>query len=240
MKDVERYIVAIAALGASIEAEAKALAADLGTTAYEERLKLASGLPAVVLATADGEAAQALLAKLRARGDRAQLCRASEVVPASAMVRLRQFQLEEDALDTGDARLVWAEISAFVRARHHRLVESTETVKHKKFAIGRAIATGGLVMRKSENREVVTRSEDFEQVLYIFRANGGTPWILREHGTNYGGLGASLTPTAIQNFALAVQQFRARASHARFDDSLLRRPAITEVDLYAHLLAVAP
>ncbi|MGE5184809.1 MAG: hypothetical protein ACM31C_22210 [Acidobacteriota bacterium] len=235
----ERHIVAIAQLATSIDAEAKALAADLGTTAYETRLKLAAGLPAIVLATTDDAAAQALARKLRSRGHRVEHCRSADVVRATAMVQLRRFELAADALVSGDARLPWTDISALVRARHQHRDETTTTVKQKKFDATRAVLTGGLVTRKTQSREVTTRTETTEQVLYVFRADGGTPWLLREHATHYGGLGAALAPTATQNFALAVAQLRARAPHAAFDDTLVRRPTIDDVDLYAHLVASA-
>ena len=61
------YIVALMELRTPIEAEAAALAAHLGTTAYEERLRLNAGLPAVVLRTVDKKAATDLLASIRAR-----------------------------------------------------------------------------------------------------------------------------------------------------------------------------
>lgn len=236
----ERHFVAVSALATSVDAEAKALAADLGTLAYEERLKLAAGLPAIVLASVDGEVASALAGKLRARGHRVQLCRASEVVAAEAMVSLRRFRLDADGIDAGDARLSWGDISVFVHARQRRIVDSIEQVKDKKVALGRALLTGGLMMRKTTTREVVRRSEDYEQVLYLFRADGGTPWLLRERGTNYAGLGASLAPTAAASFAAAVDILRANASQARYDATLLRRSAIEDVDLFAWLIAHAP
>ena len=43
------FVVAITQLALSIEDESKALAADLGNTAYETRLILNGGLPAIVL-----------------------------------------------------------------------------------------------------------------------------------------------------------------------------------------------
>lgn len=239
MKD-ERYIVAIASLATPLEAEAKALAADLGSsTPYETRLKLTAGLPAIVLTTTDAAAAKALVTKLRGRGHRALACAASSVVPAAQMVSLRRFTLDDDGLDNGEAQLPWSAISVLVQARHRRQTETVEQVKDKKFDLTRAIATGGLIMRKTEKREVVTRVEDSEQVLYLFRSDGESPWLLREHAANYAGLGAALQPIASRNFAIAVEKFRAHAAHARFDDSLLRRPAVTDVDLFAHLLSMA-
>ncbi len=237
MKDVERYFVAISALTTPVEAEAKALAADLGSLAYEERLKLSAGLPAIVLTTVDGEAAKELYFKIKARGHRVQLCGSSDVVPASDMISLKHFQLGADGIESGGEQLPWSDISAFVRARHQESKVSSATVKEKKFNLGRAVLTGGLVMRKTEKREVVTREDSTEHVLYIFRSSDATPWLLRELSTNYGGLGAAIVASSIQNFATAIAQFRARAPHARYDDSLVRRPTITDVDLYAHLVA---
>ncbi len=234
-----RYLVAILALATPVDVEAKALAADLGTTPYEERLRLTPGMPAVVLSTTDGDAARTLLAKLRARGHRAHACSAAAVVPAASMVSLRNFQLDADGLEAGGAQLPWSEVAALVRARTVRTSETTTTVKEKKFDLGRAVLTGGMMIRKVHTRDVVTRNEDFEQVLYVFRSDGDTPWLLREHATNYAALGAALAPSSSQNFATAIARFREHAPHARFDDSLLRRPTIADVDLYAYLIAVA-
>lgn len=239
MTPTERHVVAIAKLATSIDVEAKALAADLGTTAYEVRLKLAAALPAIVLVTTDGAAAQALAGQLRSRRHGVVQCRMSDVIRAPAMVQLRRFELADDALVSGDAELPWRDISALVRARHAHRDETTTKVKEKKFDVTRAVLSGGLVTRKTQSREVTTRSESIEQVLYLFRASGDTPWLLREHATNYGGLGAALAPTATQNFIVTVDKLRARAPHAAFDDTLVRRPSIDDVDLYAHLVATA-
>lgn len=238
MMDRDTHIVALTALASGIEDEAKALATELGITAYEARLKLGAGVPAIVLSTPDRTRADALGASLRTRGHVALVCRMSDVVPASAMTSLRRFQLEGDALVADEARLPWSDISALVRATHRRVTESTEKVKDKQLSIGRAIATGGLIMRKTVQRDVVTRSQDTESVLYIFRASGEPSWLLRERGTHFGGLGPRLTQLASQNFALTVAELRSRAGHARYDDRLLaRKPPADEIDLFAHLIA---
>ena len=234
----ERYHVAILAIATSVEQEAAALAADLGTIAYEERVKLAAGVPAIVLSTPELGRAEALAGTLRARRHAVHVCRASDVVASSAMTSMRRFGFDAEAIVAGDARLPWHDVSVLVRATQRRLVETTETVKEKKLSLGRALVTGGLVMRKSTERAVVTRSEDFEPVLYLFR-HGGAPWLLREHGTHYGALGAMLAPVSSRNFAIAVEQIRARAPHARFDDRLLARKSATDIDLLAHLIAIA-
>jgi hypothetical protein len=233
-----RIVVALTSLAGSIEAEAKALAADLGATPYETRMKLAPGLPAIVLSTTDPEAANRLAGQLRARKHRASVCRAADVVAASAMVSMRTFQLAGDGLDSGVEQLPWSEVSAIIHARTPQQTDHHETVKEKKFSVGRAVMSGGLVMSKTVTREVTTHGEASEHVLYLFRATGDTPWLMREHGTNYSGLGIALDPTSTRNFMQAIATFRKHAPNARFDDSLVRR-SVPDVDLYAHLIATA-
>ena len=65
------YVIAIAELNTTIESEATALALDLGITAYEARLVLAAGTPAIVCTTSEKSQALDLLARLRTRGHRA-------------------------------------------------------------------------------------------------------------------------------------------------------------------------
>ncbi len=234
MRDSERIIVAITRLATPLEVEAKALASDLGSTPYEVRLKLTAGLPAIVLSTVDDTAAANLLGKLRARGHQALLVHAGSIVAASEMIIMRSFELTPEALVQGDAELPWSEIRALVRARHLHQHDTTEKVKEKKFDLGRAVASGGLIMRKTTTRDVTTHHENTEQVLYIF--HGGTPWLLRQERANYSGLGPLLAATSILNFGIAVQEFRRRAPGAKFDDSLIRRP-IDDPDLFAELVS---
>src|SRR5262249_40496135 len=97
------YVVAICKLVSSIEDEAEALARNLGSTAYEERLNLVAGLPAIVLMTVDREKASALLGKLRARGQGAIAFDANNVTPIDRMVRPKMFTIGFDELSTRDA-----------------------------------------------------------------------------------------------------------------------------------------
>lgn len=235
---VERYIVAVSRLAISPEEEAKLLAVDLGLTPYETKQKLASQLPAIVLRSTDEPVAHALVTKLRGRGHRALLVRASAIAPASSMTRVRSFTLDADTLTTESDALPWEDVHAIVRARLRTQIDSHATVKEKKFDLGRAVMSGGMVMRKTTSREVHMHRETSEQALYLFRASGETPWILREQSTNYAGLGTKTAATANLNIELTCAALRARAYNARYDDSLLHRPGIDDPDLYAHLISL--
>ena len=92
------HVVAITFLASPLETEAAELAAHLGTTAYEERLKLAAGLPAIVLMSADASRARQLCADLQSRGHGAVTCSADDALPSGAMVSLRRFAFDDDAI----------------------------------------------------------------------------------------------------------------------------------------------
>ncbi len=255
------HVVALTELATPIEAEAAALAADLGTTAYEERLKLVAGLPAIVLTSADPAPARALFEKIRARRHGALLCDAADVVPSGAMVPLRSFTFEPDALvatEVPGARLPYDDILGIFRASHQTRTETRTESTTKQFSAGRALLTGGLVLTKTVSREEKSLTEEREQVCYLFRAGGDTPWLLRERGTQYAGLGAELGPSSAQNFVATIARLRKLAPGAVYDERLMnprnapRQPIRTGsgssetigvssasgVDLVAHLLAL--
>ena len=252
------YVVALAELATSLEAEAAALAADLGTTAYEERLHLLTGLPSVVLTTVDKGEALALLAKLRARKHGAMACDVSAVVGHEAMIPMRGFTLEPDAVVAGSERLPFGEITALLRAMHRSQTESRGETKGRQFSAGKALLTGGLAFTKTVTREEKSVVQASEQVLYVFRAGGETPWLLRERGTSYAGLGAGLVASSTQNFLTTIARLRERAPTALYDERLLNpRNAVMRltrsgsasastlstssaggVDLLAHLIAM--
>lgn len=252
------YIVAIAELATPLEAEAAALASDLGTTAYEERLNLLTGLPSVVLTIADRTEALALLAKIRARKHGAIACDAAAVVPHESMIPMRGFALESDAVVAGSEQLPYSEITALLRAMHRTSTETRGETKSRQFSAGKALLTGGLAFSKTVTREEKSVVQASEQVLYLFRAGGETPWLLRERGTSYAGLGPGLAASSAQNFLTTIARLRERASAAVYDERLLNpRNAMTRlarsgtasastlsstsaggVDVLAHLLAL--
>ena len=82
--------------------------------------------------------------------------------------------------------------------------------------------TGGLLASKSVTREETSSTHERDQMLYLFRRSGETPWLLRERGTHYGTLGAALAPASAQNFTTTIQWLRQRAPHAVYDERLVK------------------
>jgi hypothetical protein len=265
------HVVAIVELATPVEVEASALAADLESTLYEQRLNLVAGLPAVVLATPELGRAEALLRKIRKRGHGAVTFDTAAVVPSGAMVPLRHCHLEPGGLAAESPaglgvpnapaevveRLPFDDILALIRATHRRRVETKTEVKQRQFGLGRAVASGGLLLTKTVTREETRVSDERDQVLYLFRKSGELPWLLYERSAGYGWLGDKLSPSSLQNFVVSVALLRARAPGATYDERLIGyrktlvfaahggtatdgRATSTEptTDLLAHLLAL--
>src|SRR5215470_13484306 len=85
------FIVAIAELGSSKDANLGPLAAELGTTMYELRLLLNAGLPAVVVATVDAARARAAEMAVRRHGHAVVACDRASVVSSREMTALADF-----------------------------------------------------------------------------------------------------------------------------------------------------
>jgi len=254
------FVVAVTDLRGSVEDEAVPLAADLGTTAYDARLLLAVGTPAIVRTTPDKALALELLTRLRARGHGAVACDASAVVSSEDMVAMRRPRLEEDAVTLDDRpteRLPYTDVLALLPAVHQRRVDAATQTRETKLSMGRALVTGGLAFTKTVKTNTRSATDERDVVLYVFRRSGAPPWLLRERGTGWAGLGLPLAPSESENYRLAVAALRERASGATFDDRLMTRKASERaslsgaggnttvktssqagVDLLAHVLAL--
>jgi hypothetical protein len=220
------FVVAIAELQGAIDAEAAALATDLRCTAYDARLLLAPGMPAVVRTTPEKAAALDLLSRLRARGHGAIACAAEAVVPSSAMISMRRFVLGESAAvlgDRPDETLPYDDILALIHAVHRSRVDVETRSQETKLSVSRALMTSGLSMTKTVTKESRATTESKTGVVYVFRRSGGTPWLLQERGTSWAGHGRPLAPSEAENFGIAVSALRTRAPGAVFDDRLTSR-----------------
>ncbi len=254
------FVVAILELATPVEAEAECLAADLGATVYESRLLLATPPPTIVLTTPDRARAAALLGKLRARGHGVVACDGAAVAGPSAMTSVRRFRLGDDAIHADERTsdtLPFADVMALLPAQHRVQVEKNTQHTEKKFDMTRAIVSGGLMVRKKVTHTSHAVADERERVLYLFRASGASPWILREHEASYASL-ARVAPTARENFDTTVASLRERAPDAIYDARLLATRRVPEtmrvagdaraqtlttssasgVDLLAHLLAL--
>lgn len=222
------FVVAIAELGRPVEEDLAALASDMGATAYDARLLLAAGTPAIVKTTPDRALALELLGRLRARGHGAVACDSGAVVSSGDMVSMRKLRLAPDAVTLDDRpaeRLPYDDVLALLPAVHQRRVDTATQTRETKLSMGRALMTGGMAFTKTVKTSTRSSAEERDVVLYVFRRSGAPPWLLREHGTSWAGLGLPLAHSESENFRIAVAALRERAPGATYDDRLMTRKA---------------
>jgi hypothetical protein len=242
------HVVAVTELEGSPELAASRLAVALGTTPYELRLALSAGLPAIVLMTQDAARARAVGQEIRTQGHRVVTCARADVVSSASMTALKDFRFDgQELLATGVATdgLPFSDILGLLRASHRTTIVTKSELKERKLRPGMAIATGGMVLTKTTTREVTSRTDEREQVLYLFRRSGAAPWILRERSGRYAGLGKEVGRTTLENFATTIRRLRELSPGAFYDERLVQARAVRGIadgvdttDLLAHVLAM--
>ena len=256
------YVIAVCRWGKPVEQELGELAALLGGTAYDLRLRLMGPLPVLVDQRPDRQAAEALLDALRSRGHGAVLCDTDEVYSAEQMIAPRKFNFEAEALvveSKQPVRVPYDQIMVLVLGTRATAQQTTTTKTKRRISMGRAGLSGGLMARRKITKHFTTYDEEREQVLYIFARGGIKPIIMTEFGLHYSSLGEFMCPSTSENFMAVVKILEERAHNAVFDESLAgvtRKPSLigvgggagqrvttssnaSELDLVAHLLVQA-
>jgi hypothetical protein len=221
---------------------APAVARALGVTAFEANQVLRGTPPWVLLKTPDAAKAARLATELASAGVIA--VELATVPTTETMHEVRGFAFEPDALvslnqNGTSERLPWAEVSALVRGFRRVATTDVEVHRERKFDLGRAVLTQGLVLSKTEKKVTETHGEAREPIVYLLR-RGGAPWFTTESRCRYDGLGPLLKPARVENFNTVVKQLQARLPQVPFDDRLLkaRSHSPEEVDLLVHLIGL--
>lgn len=228
MKDM--HILAVDHLGEDRESLSLALAQALGITLYEARARIAgAGMGPIIIASfgdkfdADNRAEQ-----LRAAGISPLLLSQDEIETDETRIAARTFLLEDTELVIGtrtgkEVRMAYSGITLIIRGTRITRDTRTETEKSTKFAPGRAILSGGLMLTKSVK---VTSQTDTDVRDGFFHLYGATlpPITFPESGVLYDSLGTAMQPTRTANFVRLLRELRQRCTAALFDDRLLSRP----------------
>lgn len=253
------HLVAMLRRPEPLERAVERLAACAGVTAAEARTRLAGDLPRIAAVVADPQAAADLARRLTDAGFLAGAVAASRVEHDADRDIVASIALGDEALTAtlqgagGVREIPWSQVSLVLHGTLTTTRETTEERTTKKFSAGRALLTGGLVMRKSETTSETKTNVASQAFLYLHAGDGGPTLALYERRTNYAALGRALLPSSRANFDQVLAQIRARATNARIDGRLMRPvglgvaplpppgmdPAVWKVDVAATLLAVA-
>jgi hypothetical protein len=106
------------------------------------------------------------------------------------------------------------------------------TTQEKRFAPGRAVLSGGMVLRKKVDRVDKTVTQEQEQMIYMF-CRSHPPYVWKELTLRYEGLGDQRQLTAAQNFATLSKRLRSLTPHAFHDQRLLTQRRRSDISLVA-------
>lgn len=222
-------IVAIYNLDKDEDRSSKALAAALGKTVYEarSRLRVPGGGPSVIAVFQDDMKAEDCAGKLRANGFDTVVLRHEEIESDRTRFLVRNFEFTGDSLYAGSQQmqniiLPYNDIGLILYGIGITVHTGNEKVKERKFSMGRALMTSGVVMTKTTSHNVRTEKEERERFLYVYAPDRQT-LALRENALRYDSLGKALQPSRAANFNHVVAELRRLSPSAAFDDRLLNR-----------------
>ncbi len=208
---------------------AEALAAALGTTVYEalSRLRVPVKGPLVAASCRDHEAAEKIAERLASGGFDAIVLDQDEIETESAQFIVRKFRLDDEALDVESGKgqnliIDYRSIDLLLRGTGIARKTEIETSKERKFSLGRAVLSGGLVMSRTKKITREIKTEEREGFFNLY--SGSLPTLVfRESVLVYDSPGFALKPSRVANFAYLISELRMRQPDAAFDERLLRR-----------------
>ena len=225
------FLVSVMTFPQSLEAAAQLLATRMGSTLYEARTRLSGEPPRVIAVLADGDEAHALARRLSNDGFSGVVADGSDLETDDKRLHIAALAFGDDALEAtlrdGSTRSVpWTAITLLLRGNRTSQTTTTREDTVRKFSPGKAILTGGLVLRSSSTTTTTSTARSSQAFLYVYDDAGGPPLALYEQRLSYAFLGKAIQPSSLANFATVVAEIRKRATGAKLDERLARSPTL--------------
>jgi hypothetical protein len=219
-------LVAISRIPEGSEVRTKAAQAT-GLALADLNRRLAGILPRVLFA---GGAPVGLVDTLQRLGFGVLTCEPGEIAGDDQRVLVRKIELPAGALVATDGkgqahRCTAADIALLQRGM--RVSKSTEAIKtsERKFDVGRAVLSGGLLLTKKVDKTTVKTTETSEPFLLVQRRDA-PDLILYERRIDYRPLGAEMQPASRGNLEVVWRKLCALAPE-RVDDRVARPGFVT-------------
>lgn len=199
----------------------------LGVTAYEVGLRFAAarGGAAVLAASREADEVDGWVSRLRGMDlDAMRIDRAR--VLARKRIEVRDWRLTDGRLRVagasgGDVEVELSKLVAVIQALEVERRTERKVTSQRRLALGRFIATGGLMLTKKETREQrFHHMEPLHRLALYPPADLPVLWMAEEE-VRYASLPRPLAPSRGRNFARVVEMLRARLSPSTFYDEQL-------------------
>ena len=228
-------IVTIDDIQGDIAHLAQELATILGNTPYEarSRVSLPGGGPAIVASFANDGPATTCVNALHGAGFKT-IC-----VDSTALENDQNRFIVQRLIFSSESLQFWNQGGELLKVNYADIllllrgagiihsVESETTTK-KKFAVGRALATGGLVMRKKVTSTTTNVNSERQPFCHIYVPD--LPAIvLRQDIIDYTALGSECKLSREANFSWICNELRRLCRTARWDERLQTRPGLAQL-----------
>lgn len=228
-------VVAIYQLHGSSEELAQRLASALGITAYEARSRVGipGGGPAVVASFAATTQAEECVKRLNAAGFKTIILKPAQMETDADRLLIRHIQFCSHSLqlvthDGQQLEIPYDEITLLLRGAGIISQIEVEKSTQKKFSPGRALVSGGLVMRKKVTT-LTTNTKDERQPFCHVYAPDHPPIVLRQTDMDYSALGEKRQLSRDANFNWICAELRRRCTAAQWDERLQTRPGLAQI-----------
>ena len=225
------FLVAVMELPQPVETAPQMLATRTGLTLYEARTRLAGDPPRVITVLADGDEAHALARRLSNDGFSGVVADGDELETDDRRLHISALAFGDDALEAtlrdGSTKSVpWGAITLLLRGNRTSQTTTSREETVRKFSPGKALLTGGLVMRSTSTTTTTSTARSSQAFLYVYDDAGGPPLALYEQRLSYAFLGKAIKPSSLANFTTVTGEIRKRAPGAKLDERLARTPTL--------------
>ncbi|MDX2478811.1 MAG: hypothetical protein QNK24_00585 [Desulfuromusa sp.] len=228
-------IVAIYDVQGDIAHRTQEFAAIFGITPYEarSRVNLPGGGPAIVASFANDGPATSCVEALHGAGFKTICIDSTKLENDQNRFIVQRLTFSAEGLQLLDQvgellKVNYTDIVLLLRgAGIINSVESEKTTK-KKFAVGRALATGGLVMRKKVTSTTTNVNSERQPFCHIYVPDLPTI-VLRQSMLDYTALGSECKLSREANFTWICAELRRLCDAACWDDRLQTRPSLAQL-----------
>jgi hypothetical protein len=202
------------------------IAAIIGKSPYEARLRLTGKIPKIIANYDIVARADSAAQSLRALGLVVTVVSDSVLHQSWQIFRARSLKFEEQAITFYDRagqsnRMEAGELFLIISARMQHETQTEVTKTERKLNITATLLTGGIPILKKVKKKETTRSHQNVSFLRLCGRTSPEPVVeIMQQNFDYSFLSSEMVSSASANYLIAVRKIREAFPRAIFDDSL--------------------
>jgi len=207
----------------------KKVASLLGKEIVDTRLLLAGEIPRIMVSYPDADAAESMAQRMRDAGLLAFIVKDSELRNRPAGFRAHTARsrerevIFEDRLG-GEVRVGASDATLIIRGRMQSDAQEKTSTTKLKLNVVATVLTGGIPIVRRVAKRSAKESFQAEDFVKIYDRMSSDPRVeIFQNHVDYNFLGPALTPSAAENFNIAVAKLREWFPLAIFDERLTGR-----------------